>query len=100
MGVMMSGVSMNRQETIARKLTEAFAPASLKVLDESHQHEGHAGHQSGGETHFRLYIVSDAFRGKSRLARHRMINETLAGELASGVHALAIHAAAPDDGMS
>jgi len=97
---MMSGVSMRRQETIARKLTEAFAPTSLKVLDESHQHEGHAGHQPGGQTHFRIYIVSDAFRGKSRLLRHRMINETLAGELASGVHALAIHAAAPDEGMS
>jgi BolA protein len=41
--------------------------------------------------------VADAFRGKSRLARHRMINETLAGELKSGVHALAIHAAAPDE---
>ena len=91
---------MNMQETIARKLTEAFAPASLKVLDESHQHEGHAGHRPGGETHFRIYIVSDAFRGKSRLARHRMINETLAGELGAGVHALAIHAAAPDEAMS
>ena len=97
---MMSGVSMNRQETIARKLTEAFAPTSLKVLDESHQHEGHAGHQPGGQTHFRIYIVSDAFRGKSRLMRHRMINDTLAGELASGVHALAIHAAAPDEAVS
>jgi BolA family transcriptional regulator, general stress-responsive regulator len=94
------GVMMSTQETIARKLTEAFAPASLKVLDESHQHEGHAGHRPGGQTHFRVYIVSDAFRGKSRLARHRMINETLAGELGSGVHALAIHAAAPDEAMS
>jgi BolA protein len=89
---------MGVQDTIARKLTETFAPTSLKVLDESHQHEGHAGHQPGGATHFRIYIVSDAFRGKSRLARHRMINETLAGELKSGVHALAIHAAAPDEG--
>jgi BolA protein len=93
------GVMMSMQENIAHKLTTAFAPASLKVLDESHQHEGHAGHRPGGETHFRVYIVADAFRGKSRLARHRMINETLAGELASGVHALAIHAAAPDEGM-
>ena len=90
-------VQMGVQETISRKLTETFAPLSLKVLDESHQHEGHAGHRPGGETHFRVYIVADAFRGKSRLARHRMINETLAGELQSGVHALAIHAAAPDE---
>jgi BolA protein len=86
------------QETITAKLTAAFAPASLTVLDESHQHEGHAGHRPGGETHFRIYIVADAFAGKTRLARHRMINATLAHELAGGVHALAIHAAAPDEG--
>ena len=50
-----------------------------------------------GETHFRVYIVSEAFRGKSRLERHRMVNETLSGELAGGVHALAIHATAPGE---
>jgi BolA protein len=91
---------MRVQEAIANKLTDAFTPLSLKVLDESHQHEGHAGHRAGGETHFRIYIVADAFRGKSRIARHRMINETLAHELKSGVHALAIHAAAPDEGST
>jgi BolA protein len=88
---------MGVQETISRKLTETLAPLSLRVLDESHHHEGHAGHRPGGETHFRIYIVADAFRGKSRIARHRMINEILASELKSGVHALAIHAAAPDE---
>lgn len=91
---------MRVQEAISRKLTETFAPQSLRVLDESRHHEGHAGHREGGETHFRIYIVADAFRGKSRIARHRMINETLAHELRSGVHALAIHAAAPDEGLS
>jgi BolA protein len=85
-------------DIITEKLTAAFAPASLRVVDESHQHQGHAGHRQGGETHYRLYIVSDAFRGKSRIDRHRMINHTLAGELASGVHALAIHASAPGEG--
>jgi BolA protein len=88
---------MRVQETISKKLTETFNPLSLKVLDESHRHEGHAGHRPGGETHFSVYIVADAFKGKSRIARHRMINETLAHELNSGVHALAIHAAAPDE---
>jgi BolA protein len=88
------------QQTIMRKLTEAFRPASLEVLDESHKHEGHAGHQPGGETHFRVYIVSEAFQGKSRLDRHRMINTALSGELQSGVHALAIHAAAPNEGLA
>ena len=83
---------------IAEKLNAAFAPQSLEVVDESHQHEGHAGHRPGGETHFRVHIVSEAFRGKSRIERHRMINRTLSSELAGGVHALAIHARAPGEG--
>ena len=89
---------MRTADVISRKLTTAFAPESLRVEDESHQHEGHAGHRPGGQTHYRVYIVSEAFRGKSRIDRHRMINQTLAQELAGGVHALAIHAAAPGEG--
>jgi BolA protein len=89
---------MQTADIITRKLTEAFAPQSLEVVDESHHHEGHAGHRPGGQTHFRVYIVSDAFKGKTRVDRHRMINAALAGELAGGVHALAIHAAAPGEG--
>jgi BolA protein len=85
-------------DLITEKLTEAFVPESLRVVDESHQHVGHAGYRPGGETHFRVYIVAHAFRGKSRIERHRMINATLAGELAGGIHALAIHAAAPGEG--
>jgi BolA protein len=88
---------MRTQELITEKLRKAFAPESLRVEDESHRHEGHAGHRPGGETHFRLHIVSEAFRGKSRIERHRMINAALAGELAAGLHALAIHAAAPGE---
>lgn len=89
---------MRVADTIAEKLTAAFEPVSLRVVDESHQHEGHAGHRPGGETHYRVYIVSELFRGKSRVDRHRMVNQALAGELASGVHALAIHASAPGEG--
>ena len=85
-------------DVITEKLTKAFAPEGLSVVDESHQHEGHAGHRPGGETHFRVYIVSEAFRGKSRLDRHRMINTALTAELAGGIHALAIHATAPGEG--
>lgn len=89
---------MNRtQQTITKKLTEAFAPESLDVIDESHLHEGHTGHRPGGETHFRVYIVSRAFEGKSRVDRHRMINQALADELAGGVHALALKAQAPGE---
>jgi len=89
---------MGMQDTITTKLRAAFAPESVRVEDESHLHEGHAGHRPGGETHFRLYIVADAFRGKSRVERHRMINTALASELKDRVHALAIHAAAPGEG--
>jgi BolA protein len=85
------------QYTITNKLREAFAPESLDVSDESHLHEGHAGHRPGGETHFRVYIVSPAFEGKSRIERHRMINAALAAELAGSVHALAIKAQAPGE---
>jgi BolA family transcriptional regulator, general stress-responsive regulator len=88
---------MQKRDLIADKLRKAFAPEDLRVEDESHLHAGHAGHRPGGESHFRVYIVSKAFRGKSRLDRHRMINAALASELAGGVHALAIHAAAPQE---
>src|SRR5208283_1851647 len=63
----LSLASMRTQDLITEKLRKAFTPESLHVEDESHRHEGHAGHRPGGETHFRLYIVSEAFRGKSRL---------------------------------
>jgi BolA protein len=86
---------MGVRESIARKLTEAFQPERLEVVDESQRHVGHAGYRPGGESHFRIHIVSAAFRGKSRLERHRLINATLSGELAEGVHALAIEASAP-----
>jgi len=93
---------MGMQDVITTRLLAAFAPESLHVEDESHLHEGHlhepdGGHRGGGETHFRLYIVSEAFRGKSRIERHSMINAALDRELKSGVHALAIHAQAPGD---
>jgi BolA protein len=89
---------MSTRDVIIAKLTQGFAPTRLDVVDESHQHAGHAGHRPGGETHFRVTIVAQAFSGKSRIERHRMVNETLSEELAGGVHALAIHAEAPVQG--
>jgi BolA family transcriptional regulator, general stress-responsive regulator len=88
---------MTAKDNITKKLREAFSPESLDVTDESHLHEGHSGHKPGGETHFRVYIVSPAFEGKSRIERHRMINTLLAPELAGSVHALAIKAHAPGE---
>jgi BolA protein len=90
--------TMRTADIITDKLNSTFSPQSLKVEDESHMHAGHSGHRPEGQTHYRVYIVSQAFQGKSRIDRHRMINAALATELAGGVHALAIHAAAPGEG--
>ena len=90
--------AMRTADIITEKLTSAFSPQSLEVVDESHLHAGHAGSREGGQTHYRVYIVSNAFEGKSRVDRHRMINTALSAELAGSVHALAIHAAAPGEG--
>ena len=88
---------MTAKDNITKKLCEAFLPESLDVTDESHLHEGHSGHRPGGETHFKVHIVSPAFEGKSRIERHRMVNTTLAAELKGSVHALAIKAQAPGE---
>lgn len=85
-------------ERITKKLRDALAPERLNVIDESHQHQGHGGWREGGETHFRVDIVSQAFAGKSRLERHRLVNAALAQELAERVHALAIVTRAPGEG--
>ena len=92
---------MSVAETIRRKLTERFTPARLDITDESAQHVGHAGHPGGagqgGETHFSVVIVSTAFAGLGRVARQRLVYETLAAELAGGVHALALTTLAPGE---
>lgn len=81
---------MTAQERITRTLQEAFRPARLNVVDESHLHKGHAGHRPEGETHFRVRIAADAFAGLTRVDVHRMVNAALADEFARGLHALAI----------
>ena len=86
---------MSVSDRITRTLTEAFRPTELKVVDESHLHKGHAGHRPGGESHFRVKIAAEAFRGKSRVESHRMVNAALATVFAEGLHALAIEARAP-----
>ncbi|MEQ1953718.1 BolA family protein [Mesorhizobium sp. CN2-181] len=96
---------MSLQSDIEAKLIKTFAPERLDVINESHQHAGHHHVESGhhatfdgtGETHFRVRIVSAAFAGKSRVERHRAVNDLLSGELKRGVHALAIEPAAPGE---
>lgn len=89
---------MTRKSRIETALKSAFDPVSVQVLDESHQHAGHAGAQPGGETHYRIDVIAEAFRGKSRVDRHRMVNAALAPEFQSGLHALAVSARAPGEG--
>jgi len=88
---------MSVADTIRRKLTERFAPTRLEVVDQSHLHIGHEGARPGGETHFAVMITCTAFIGQSRVARQRLVYETLADELASRVHALSLTTLAPDE---
>ena len=88
---------MTLKDWIARTLDAELRPQHLAVEDESHLHAGHAGWREGGETHFRLDIVSEAFAGKSRVERHRLVNAALADAFARGLHALAIKARAPGE---
>jgi BolA protein len=84
-------------ETIRNKLTEAFSPQRLEVQDDSQRHASHAGARPGGESHFNVVIVSDAFKGATRVQRQRSIHAALSEELAGPVHALSIKALAPDE---
>lgn len=86
---------MSVRAAIEAKLSAGLAPQHLDIVDDSHRHAGHAhrmtepGHAGpGGETHFKIAIVAEAFAGKSRVERHRMVNTLLADELAGPVHAL------------
>ena len=81
---------MNADERITRTLIEAFHPARLNVVDESHLHKGHAGHRPEGETHFRVRIAAKALAPMSRLERHRAVHRALGPELIGEIHALAL----------
>ena len=91
---------MSVAATIESKLTAALQPTRVQVVDDSELHKGHAGHRPGGESHFRVEIVSAAFEGQSRIARQRRIYEILSDELKAGVHALALKALTPAEDAS
>jgi len=88
---------MSVAQTLQQKLTEAFQPTRLHIVDDSHKHAGHAGARPGGESHFSVEIVSPAFAGKSRVERQRLVYAALAAELRDQVHALALRTLAPDE---
>ncbi|CAA7616219.1 conserved hypothetical protein [Candidatus Terasakiella magnetica] len=80
-----------------KKLEDGLKPVQLDINDDSHRHMGHAGHNPDGESHFQIAIVAEAFTGKSRVDRHRMVNALLAEELAGRVHALALTTLTPEE---
>jgi BolA protein len=91
---------MQIESRMREKLLDAFSPVELQIHNESHKHAGHSGIKGlpqTGETHFDIVIVADAFKGRSRVERHRMVNSVLADELAGPVHALSIRAKSPDE---
>jgi stress-induced morphogen len=83
-------VAPSRADRMDAALRAAFAPALLRIVDESARHAGHAGARPGGQTHYAVLMVADAFAGQSRVARSRAVHEALAAEFASGLHALAL----------
>ena len=89
---------MTVEQTIRAKLEAAFAPGLLEIVNESHLHAGHAGSPGTGHSHFRVRILAQAFRGLSRVAAHRRVNEILAEELKGTIHALAISTGVPSYG--
>ena len=89
---------MSIRSSITAKLDAAFSPERLEVINESHLHAGHQpGYDGEGETHMRIRIVSSAFAGMNRVARHRAINDLVKAEFDAGLHALAVEAATPGE---
>lgn len=88
---------MRVEKMMREALMVALEPTRLDVINESHLHAGHASSPGTGESHFRVLVVSAAFEGRSRIERHRMVNEAIANLLRDSVHALAIKAYAPGE---
>ncbi len=88
---------MKRSEKIRLILEQALNPVDLEIVDESDLHAGHAGAREGGESHYKITIVSAEFIGLSRLDRERRVHSLLAGEFADGLHAASIRARPPDE---
>ena len=80
---------------IDNKLRANFAPLRLSIEDESSKHRGHAGYREGGESHFKVEIVSASFEGQNRVARQRLVYGALKDEFAAGLHALALTTLTP-----
>jgi BolA protein len=91
---------MSAEQRMREKLMLGLSPTRLDIINESEMHAGHRSSPGTGESHFRILIVSPAFAGKSRVDRHRIVNELLADELSGRVHALALKTYAPGEALS
>ena len=91
---------MSAEQRMRDKLMLGLEPTRLDIINESELHAGHRSSPGTGESHFRILIVSQAFTGKSRVDRHRIVNELLADELSGRIHALALKAYAPGEAIS
>ena len=88
---------MSLEQILREKLMIGLDPVRLDVINESEKHAGHRSSPGTGESHFRVFVVSERFFGLSRVARHRMVNQLIAEELAADVHALALATHAPGE---
>jgi stress-induced morphogen len=87
----------SRAARLEAELTRTFAPLLLRVVDDSARHAGHAGAQAGGQTHYSVLLVAEAFRGMTRVARSRAVHAALAEEFSGGMHALALTLRTPEE---
>lgn len=87
----------DRADRIRTALQSALAPTRLEVEDESARHAGHAGAREGGQTHYNVLVVAERFRGLGRVGRHRLVNEALQTEFATGLHALSLVLRTPEE---
>jgi BolA protein len=88
---------MRMADRISASIAAALDQARVVVIDDSARHHGHAGAREGGESHFKVEVVSPAFAGKTRVARQRLVYQALAGEFAAGVHALEVKTLTPEE---
>ncbi len=90
----MNSVNINIENTRDKRLLfllkESFSPESLEVINESHLHYGHKGSPGTGDSHYKIIIKAHAFDGLNRVAAHRLINDIVAVEFKSGLHALSL----------
>ncbi len=87
---------MSITEEIRENLLSALAPEYLEIVDDSEKHRGHAGYREGGESHFHVTIRAEAFKGLSRIERHRAVHAALGKDLVGRIHALALTLETPD----